>query len=79
MSETAYHDDCYLTKLETEIVAIGEENGTPFAVLGDTLFYPEGGGQPASCRILWPKGRFGWSSTGRGAGTTCNNTPASTC
>jgi len=47
MSENAYHRDSYLTELMTEIVAVGEENGLPFAVLAETLFYPEGGGQPA--------------------------------
>jgi len=47
MSEPAYHQDCYLTKLETKVITIGEEDGSPFAVLADTLFYPEGGGQPA--------------------------------
>jgi Ser-tRNA(Ala) deacylase AlaX len=47
MSETAYHHDCYLTELETKVVTIGEEDGSPYAVLADTLFYPEGGGQPA--------------------------------
>ena len=47
MSETAYHRDCRLTELATEVVATGEEDGSPFVVLADTLFYPEGGGQPA--------------------------------
>jgi Ser-tRNA(Ala) deacylase AlaX len=47
MIELAYHRDAYLTELETEVVAIGEEDGIPFAVLPDTIFYPEGGGQPA--------------------------------
>jgi Ser-tRNA(Ala) deacylase AlaX len=47
MSETAYHENCYLTELETEVVTVGEEDGTPYAILADTLFYPEGGGQPA--------------------------------
>jgi len=47
MIEPAYHRDCYLTELETEIVTVGEEDDRPFAVLADTLFYPEGGGQPA--------------------------------
>jgi alanyl-tRNA synthetase len=47
MIDAAYHRDCYLTELETEIVVVGEEDGRPFAVLADTLFYPEGGGQPA--------------------------------
>ena len=47
MINPAYHRDCYLTELETIIVTIGEEDGSPYAVLVDTLFYPEGGGQPA--------------------------------
>jgi len=47
MNDAAYHRDCYLTELETEVVAVGEEDGRPYAVLADTLFYPEGGGQPA--------------------------------
>ncbi|MDH3815175.1 MAG: alanyl-tRNA editing protein, partial [Acidobacteriota bacterium] len=47
MSETAYHRDCRLTELATEVVDAGEEDGSPFVVLADTIFYPEGGGQPA--------------------------------
>ena len=47
MHESAFHRDCYLTELATEVVAVGEEDEKPFAVLADTLFYPEGGGQPA--------------------------------
>lgn len=47
MTELAYHRDAYLTELDAEVVAVGEENGMPFAVLSDTLFFPEGGGQPA--------------------------------
>jgi Ser-tRNA(Ala) deacylase AlaX len=53
MTELAYHRNLYLTELEAEVVAVGEEDGTPFAVLSDTLFYPEGGGQPAD------RGRLG--------------------
>jgi Ser-tRNA(Ala) deacylase AlaX len=52
MSENAYHRDSYLTELMTEIVAIGEENGSPYAILTDTIFYPEGGGQPADRGLL---------------------------
>ena len=47
MIEAAYHRDCYLVELETEVVGVGDEDGTVFAILADTLFYPEGGGQPA--------------------------------
>lgn len=44
---TAYERDPYLTELATEVVSTGEADGRPYALLADTLFYPEGGGQPA--------------------------------
>jgi len=43
----AYERDPYLRTLATEVVAIGADDGTPWAVLADTILYPEGGGQPA--------------------------------
>ena len=43
----AYERDPYLKELATEIVETGTEGGRPFAVLADTIMYPEGGGQPA--------------------------------
>ncbi|MDP1832778.1 MAG: alanyl-tRNA editing protein [Geothrix sp.] len=42
----AYERDPYATSLETRIKRCGEEQGRPFAVLEDTVCYPEGGGQP---------------------------------
>jgi alanyl-tRNA synthetase len=42
-----YERDALLRHMETEVVAAGEDAGHPFVVLADTLFYPEGGGQPA--------------------------------
>jgi Ser-tRNA(Ala) deacylase AlaX len=42
----AYERDPYLTSLEVEVLATGED-GRAFAVFDDTLLYPEGGGQPA--------------------------------
>lgn len=56
MIESAYHRDCYLTELETDVVEVGEDGGQPFAILADTIFYPEGGGQPAD------RGRLGDTS-----------------
>ena len=47
MTEQAYLRDCYLSELDTEVEDVGEDGGVPFAVLADTVFYPEGGGQPA--------------------------------
>lgn len=43
----AYEREPYLTELEVTVVEVGEDSGHPFAVLDDTLLYPEGGGQPA--------------------------------
>ena len=41
-----YERDPYLTQMETQILRVGEDGGRPFAVLADTILYPEGGGQP---------------------------------
>ena len=43
----AYERDPRLTRLDTEVVSTGEDQGRPFVVLADTVLYPEGGGQPA--------------------------------
>ncbi|MEW6336337.1 MAG: alanyl-tRNA editing protein [Acidobacteriota bacterium] len=43
----AYERDPYRTELEVAVVEAGEDTGRPFAVLDDTILYPEGGGQPA--------------------------------
>jgi Ser-tRNA(Ala) deacylase AlaX len=43
----AYERDPTLTELSARVVAIGREGERDFAVLDDTVFYPEGGGQPA--------------------------------
>jgi alanyl-tRNA synthetase len=42
----AYELEPYRTSLATSIVATGVEAGKPYAVLEDTILYPEGGGQP---------------------------------
>lgn len=43
----AFERDPRLTRLDTEVVSVGEERGRTFVVLVDTVLYPEGGGQPA--------------------------------
>jgi alanyl-tRNA synthetase len=43
----AYERDPSLTELEARVVEAGREGERDFAVLDDTVFYPEGGGQPA--------------------------------
>src|SRR5512147_1778156 len=49
----AYEREPYATRLDTVVLRVGEDEGRPYAVLEDTLLYPEGGGQPAD------RGRLG--------------------
>jgi Ser-tRNA(Ala) deacylase AlaX len=42
----AYERDPYASALETRVLEAGVEGKRPFVVLEDTVFYPEGGGQP---------------------------------
>ena len=42
-----YEREPYRTRLDVEVVAIGEDGGRPFALTDDTILFPEGGGQPA--------------------------------
>lgn len=42
----AYERDPFATALETRILGGGTETDRPYVVLEDTVFYPEGGGQP---------------------------------
>jgi alanyl-tRNA synthetase len=47
MSELpAFEREPYRTQLETQVLRVGEEGGRPYAVLADSILYPEGGGQP---------------------------------
>ncbi|HEY3400224.1 MAG TPA: alanyl-tRNA editing protein [Geothrix sp.] len=48
----AYERDPFATSLETRILRCGEDKGRPFTVLEDTVFYPEGGGQPCDLGTL---------------------------
>ncbi len=43
----AYQRDPYLRELETEVTASGHDENGIWVELGDTILYPEGGGQPA--------------------------------
>lgn len=47
MSRPAYDRDPFLTRLDTAVVATETHQGRPWVRLADTLFYPEGGGQPS--------------------------------
>jgi len=43
----AYEREPYRTELDVAVLETGEDDGGPFAVLDDTILFPEGGGQPA--------------------------------
>ena len=49
-----YEREPYRTSLDVQVVTTGEEtgSGSRFAVLDDTILYPEGGGQPADHGLL---------------------------
>ena len=48
----AYERDPYLTELDATVEATGEDEGGCYAVLSDTILFPEGGGQPADRGLL---------------------------
>jgi alanyl-tRNA synthetase len=52
MTDLAFHRDAYLAELDTEVVEVGEADGRPWAITADTVFYPEGGGQPADRGVM---------------------------
>jgi alanyl-tRNA synthetase len=47
LRELAYHRDPRCIEFDTMVVASGVEDGRVWVELEDTIFYPEGGGQPA--------------------------------
>jgi len=48
----SYERDPYLRKLAVRVLRSGVEDGRFWALLDDTVCYPEGGGQPADCGRL---------------------------
>ena len=47
MHRPVFELDTFLTELDTEVTEIGEDDTRSFAVTAETVFYPEGGGQPS--------------------------------
>jgi alanyl-tRNA synthetase len=52
LGRAGFERDAYLQTLETHVLRSGADGGRPYAVLADTLLYPEGGGQPADRGFL---------------------------
>ena len=50
----SYEREPYRTELGVTVVETGEREGRPYALLDDTILYPEGGGQPADRGRLGP-------------------------
>ncbi len=47
-----YYQDPYIREFDSEVIEMQEENGRYLAVLAESAFYPEGGGQPADHGVL---------------------------
>ena len=43
----SFEKDPYRRQLATRVLSVGVTDGQPYVVLEDTIFYPEGGGQPS--------------------------------
>ncbi|MGD8439397.1 MAG: alanyl-tRNA editing protein [Holophagae bacterium] len=47
MHRFRFQHDASCRELDTEVTEVGRDSGRAYAVTEDTIFYPEGGGQPA--------------------------------
>lgn len=51
-TERLYYADAYLTECCAQVIERAERNGQPAVALSQSVFYPEGGGQPADTGTL---------------------------
>jgi alanyl-tRNA synthetase len=47
MTEKRYYDQPALKELDIRVIRSGKDHTGPYCILDETIFYPEGGGQPA--------------------------------
>ncbi|MGD8439387.1 MAG: hypothetical protein PVG53_02550 [Holophagae bacterium] len=52
MHRFRFQRNAYCRELDTEVLDVGRDSGGASAVTDDTIFYPEGGSQPADRRRL---------------------------
>ena len=54
-----YLEDFTLLKFDSKVTDVSEENGRAIIVLDQTVFYPQGGGQPYDKGVIEnPSGKF---------------------
>lgn len=52
MNRPKVEHDAYTTELSTEVIEVGSDGDRPYAITADTIFYPEGGGQPSDRGLM---------------------------
>lgn len=74
MTQPLFRDDAYLKEAPATVTAITEQGGI---VLGASIFYPTGGGQPGDKGVLsWETGRCEIATTVKGEGDEIVLVPA---
>ena len=65
-----FYENVYQKDFEAEVLFCGEDEAGTYVILDQTVFYPEGGGQPADRGVLCPE-------HDGGVHETCENRPES--
>ena len=56
-TKRVYYNDTYLDKLEVEILEVGQDKSGSYVIFDQTIFHPQGGGQPADEGYLEKDGK----------------------
>jgi len=51
-TKQVYYDDPYKKELESKVLKVEDKGGLVDVILDQTIFYPEGGGQPSDRGLL---------------------------
>lgn len=52
MEQLLYQEDTYLTQVQAHVVAVQKDEKGMYVVLDQTIFYPQGGGQPSDQGVM---------------------------